>query len=1105
MSSKTNNRSLLARLRRKSPAGLVLTGALLLGQLQYAVADISNSVVVGGSVGGTPVFSVPDTATVPLASPAPSILVDKSAILNDVDASGGVSNGDTIDYAITVQNNGNTSVTGITLTDQLSQSGTAIPIAPPVYLSGDDNTDGILDIGETWLYQTQYTITQPNIETGTPLENVVTVDGNTIGGVVTGTDRADTPLDGVASVALDKVATTTSYARPGDNVEWQITVTNNGAATLSAITVTDNFADTIACTISGDETVATLAPGASEICLADYSVQASDIDNPTIDNIASVTAFGGGTNLSTTATASVPRSGANLVTVKSLVSGVPDPNVGDTVTYNIVVTNNGPERATLINISDQLPAGLTPTANNGTFTAGNYVAATGLWTIASLNSGSAATLTLEGTVDAGQGGQIISNTISAAQSAEHDPTTDGDVLAAIFTTSIVPIVAEDNVLPAPIDGANLLSGVLNVLDNDTLDGSAANPANVTLTPIGILPTGFVLNPDGTVDVGPDVPSGTYSFDYQICQTIDPTNCDVATVTIPVESSLPLLSGTVYIDRNQNSLLDALDTRLPGYIVQLVSGGTVVGETVTDASGEYEFRGFVPGQYDIIFMDPDRDMGVGLIQNVLVGAGETIVDQNQPIDPSGVVYNSASGDRIAGATLTLVGSNGAPLPAACLLPGQQNQVTGANGEYRFDIIAGAAAQCPPAKSEYRIELTQPAGFLPIPSNTISPQAGLLDPGICALDAIPGGSCNLHVDNNPPPVTTPSPYFLQFFIGAGDVDVVYNHIPLDFVPSPATSGLTMAKSAGQSVVRLGDTISYTLTITNSLPNPYNDIHVVDTLPTGTFYTPGSARINGTAMEPTINGRIIEFSPLRVPGDGQLSIVLSARVGQQVSATELTNVVQAVNGNGNQLTNIARATVRLEVDPVFACSTIIGRVYDDLNRNGYADDGEPGLPGVRVATVKGLLITTDEYGRYSVPCAELPDPDTGSNFILKLDNRSLPTGYRVTSENPRVVRATAGKMTTLNFGAAISRVVRIDLSGTAFERNSAQPSAALDRGIDQLVQALETEPSVLRLTYYESKGENDLASSRLEKIEGLVRQRLRRARIGTDLWIETRIVRR
>ena len=93
------------------------------------------------------------------------------------------------------------------------------------------------------------------------------------------------------------------------------------------------------------------------------------------------------------------------------------------------------------------------------------------------------------------------------------------------------------------------------------------------------------------------------------------------------------------------------------------------------------------------------------------------------------------------------------------------------------------------------------------------------------------------------------------------------------------------------------------------------------------------------------------------------------------------------------------------------------------------EPGIPGVRMATPNGLLITSDAEGRFHVPCPMVPNPDRGSNFIMKLDARSLPSGFRVTTENPRDVRLTRGKLVKLNFGATVHRVVRVELSGAAF----------------------------------------------------------------------------
>ena len=53
---------------------------------------------------------------------------------------------------------------------------------------------------------------------------------------------------------------------------------------------------------------------------------------------------------------------ADLVTIKSLASGDQTPAEGDTVSFEIEVTNNGATQATNVSLVDQLPAGITYTA-----------------------------------------------------------------------------------------------------------------------------------------------------------------------------------------------------------------------------------------------------------------------------------------------------------------------------------------------------------------------------------------------------------------------------------------------------------------------------------------------------------------------------------------------------------------------------------------------------------------------------------------------------------------------------------------------------------------------------------------------------------------------
>ena len=63
---------------------------------------------------------------------------------------------------------------------------------------------------------------------------------------------------------------------------------------------------------------------------------------------------------------------ADLVTVKTLASSDATPDEGDIVTFDITVTNSGPDAATNVSLADLLPAGLTATAANGTVTQGSY-------------------------------------------------------------------------------------------------------------------------------------------------------------------------------------------------------------------------------------------------------------------------------------------------------------------------------------------------------------------------------------------------------------------------------------------------------------------------------------------------------------------------------------------------------------------------------------------------------------------------------------------------------------------------------------------------------------------------------------------------------------
>ncbi len=91
--------------------------------------------------------------------------------------------GDVITYTVTVDNTGNISLTNVTVDDTL------LGVGGLTYVSGDTDSDGELDVTETWTYTGQYIVTQADMDAGTTLHNVVTADSDE--------SAADTAFDDV--------------------------------------------------------------------------------------------------------------------------------------------------------------------------------------------------------------------------------------------------------------------------------------------------------------------------------------------------------------------------------------------------------------------------------------------------------------------------------------------------------------------------------------------------------------------------------------------------------------------------------------------------------------------------------------------------------------------------------------------------------------------------------------------------------------------------------------------------------------------------------------------------------------------------------------------
>jgi hypothetical protein len=84
---------------------------------------------------------------------------------------------------------------------------------------------------------------------------------------------------------------------------------------------------------------------------------------------------------------------------------------------------------------------------------------------------------------------------------------------------------------------------ISVLANDLLNNETPTPNNVIVSGIN-MPSGFTLNPDGTITVAQTTQTGSYTFSYRICEISNPDNCSVTTSVIDVISNIQAITEII---------------------------------------------------------------------------------------------------------------------------------------------------------------------------------------------------------------------------------------------------------------------------------------------------------------------------------------------------------------------------------------------------------------------------------------------------------------------------------------------------------------------------------------------------------------------------------
>ncbi len=276
-----------------------LTLALFTGQIAPALAAIDNTATANGSPAAGTLVAPSDTASVPVATGAPTLTVAKTgAAPVELGTDGVINAGDTITYTYVVTNSGNVSINSVTPVDSgptfnnLAGTGSLSSFTLVSTTNGASSGATLLP-NESGTFTAVYTLSAVDayraagitVAGGDAVENSATATGTpatgTLGPVTASTAEVAIPAN--PKLSIDKVAVITTdngsagVADVGDIITYTYTVVNTGNVAVSTLTINDIHEGSA---LSGEPSAETLTSD-GPLASATPAVTSSDV---TADN-----------------------------------------------------------------------------------------------------------------------------------------------------------------------------------------------------------------------------------------------------------------------------------------------------------------------------------------------------------------------------------------------------------------------------------------------------------------------------------------------------------------------------------------------------------------------------------------------------------------------------------------------------------------------------------------------------------------------------------------------------------------------------------------------------------------------------------------------------
>jgi uncharacterized repeat protein (TIGR01451 family) len=988
---------------------------------------------------------------------APNIVATKTV----ADLTGGNSlPGDTLEYTINLTNNGQDPAGNVILTDPIPTNTVYVPGSLRILtganagvktdVAGDDQASfdaahnqvifnlgsgatatagGTLGIGATTSIRFRVQI-DPGVAANTVILNQADVKYT---GVTTGfpfdslsTVPAITVDNSIADIA---VAKTVSNPTPnvGDSITFTVTVTNNGPGPGTGITITDLLPSGLQLTnaitsqgqysgATGLWTVGSLANGgaATLTIIATVLGPTPQTNTATISHTDSVDPNSANNQASATETPLL----ADLAVTKAVSN--PRPNVGDTITYTVSLTNNGPNNATNVTVTDQLPAGLTFVSSSA---GAAYDSTTGLWTVGNLANGAIAVLTITAIVSSPQ---AILNVASISHADQFDPDTNNNSASILET-------------PQQADLA-----VSKTVDNPTPNVGAIITYTITLVDNGPDPaTGITVQdnlPAGVTFLSSTASQGSYDPNTGVW-----TVGDITALTIGTPKVLTITGQVTSLNVQPNTATithaDQFDPNLANN-----TATSPISPQQADVSVSKIVNDPTPNVGEVVtFTLTIRDNGPSVATNVLatdlLPAGLIFVSAT----PSQGTYNSGTGvwtvgtvDTTTPQTLQIqaqvnspnVQTNTASVTADQPDPNPNNNMDNATvTPQQADLSLGKVVDNPTPNVGDTVTFTvtladngpNPATNVvvndPLPAGltliSATPSQGTYSGGVWTVGTVnPTLAQTLTITAQ---VVSPSAQTNIASITHSDqFDPDPTNNQSSATETPQQADLSVKKVVDRFTPNVGDPIVYTVTLTNNGPNNATNVQLNDLLPTGVtfaFSTPSQGTYdpatgvwdvgtvaNGAMAILQIHGQLVspnpqlnvvditqsdQFDP-NLGNNTSSALITPQQADLQVSKTVsnptpnvgdiITYTIVLANNGPNSATTVT-LNDQLPSDVSFVSSTPSVGTYDPTTGVWTVGTVDPGTPQTLTITAQVISPVT-EVNTASVGHSDVFDPNPANN---------------------------------------------------------------------------------------------------------------------------------